>query len=296
VGVEAVEAMRIFRVDIPKTGRALAVVREFSAYERPPLELLESDLGSVRRQLLEGEIVLSDILAYKLRKKVGDVVTLDHAGKEHTFRVAGTSRFYLAGGMAFFIDRRVAERQFGPLGADALLITAKPALRDALAQRLRDLSEQRGLLFQTYAEVQDRLQGILNTVVASLWVLLALGFLIAVFGVTNTLMMNILEQTREIGLMRVLGMQRRQIRRMVLGQSAFVGILAIIPGLLAGVTLAYVIRSSSLAILGESPRFSALLPWLAPYALGLLILVLLFGWLPAARGARLNILESIRAE
>jgi putative ABC transport system permease protein len=109
-------------------------------------------------------------------------------------------------------------------------------------------------------------------------------------------MMNILEQTREIGLMRVLGMQRRHIRRMVLAQSAYVGVLAIVPGFAAGVTLAYVIRSSSLAILGESPRFGVLLPWLAPYAVGLLLLVLLFGWLPAARGARLNILESIRAE
>jgi putative ABC transport system permease protein len=96
--------------------------------------------------------------------------------------------------------------------------------------------------------------------------------------------------------MRVLGMQRRQIRRMVLAQSAYVGILAIIPGFAAGVILAYIIRSSSLAILGESPQFGVLLPWLVPYAFGLLVLVLLFGWLPAARGARLNILESIRAE
>ena len=43
-----------------------------------------------------------------------------------TFRVAGTTRFYLAGGMAFFIDRQVAERKFGLIGADGLLIDAKP--------------------------------------------------------------------------------------------------------------------------------------------------------------------------
>ena len=176
------------------------------------------------------------------------------------------------------------------------MIDAQPGQQEALAHRLIELSQQHGLLFQTYDEVQARLESILNTVVASLWVLLALGFLIAVFGVTNTLMMNILEQTREIGLMRVLGMQRRQIRRMVLAQSAYVGILAIIPGFMAGATLAYVIRSSALAVLGDNPHFGDLLPWLAPYALGLLGLVLMFGWLPAARAARLNILESIRNE
>jgi putative ABC transport system permease protein len=295
-GVQSLEAMRIFGLELADTGRVVAVVRDFAMHERPPLDLQETNVHEVRRKILDGEIVLSDILAYKVRKKVGDSVTFAFAGKEHTFRVAGTSRFYLAGGMAFFMDRRVAERHFGPLGSDALLVAAQPAERAGLAKRLRDLCDESGLLFQTYAEVQARLDVILNTVVASLWVLLALGFLIAVFGVTNTLMMNILEQTREIGLMRVLGMQRRQVRRMVLAQCSFVGILAIVPGFGAGVSLAYIIRSSSLALLGENPQFGALLPWLGPYALGLLLLVLLFGWLPAARGARLNILEAIRAE
>ena len=53
----------------------------------------------------------SDILAYKLQKKAGDEVTAIFEGKEYTFRVAGTTRFYLAGGMAFFIDRQIAERE-----------------------------------------------------------------------------------------------------------------------------------------------------------------------------------------
>jgi len=294
-GTESVEGMAIFPMQIPNGGRVLAVVREFEQYDVPPLDVNE-DPHLLRRQILGGDIILSDILAYKLRKKVGDTVSFEYLGKQFSFHVAGTSRFYLAGGMAFFIDRKVAERAFGPLGSDALLVIAKPGRREYLADKLRPMSEEHGLLFQTYAEVQERLQGILDTVVASLWVLMALGFLIAVFGVTNTLMMNILEQTREIGLMRVLGMQRRQIRKMVLAQSAYVGILAIVPGFLAGVVLAYIIRSSSLAILGDSPRFGVLLPWLIPYSFGLLLLVLLFGWLPAARGARLNILESIRTE
>jgi putative ABC transport system permease protein len=295
-GVKSVEAIANLGLEIPAAGRVVAVVREFDLHERPPLKLSGTSLQDVRQKMLDGEIVLSDILAYKLQKKAGDEVTAIFEGKDYSFRVAGTTRFYLAGGMAFFIDRQVAERKFGPIGADGLLIDAKPGQQDALAHRLIELSQQDGLLFQTYDEVQARLESILNTVVASLWVLLALGFLIAVFGVTNTLMMNILEQTREIGLMRVLGMQRRQIRRMVLAQSAYVGILAIIPGFMAGATLAYVIRSSALAVLGDNPHFGDLLPWLAPYAVGLLGLVLMFGWLPAARAARLNILESIRNE
>jgi putative ABC transport system permease protein len=295
-GVQSVEAMAILNMGVSPAGKVNAVVREFDLYEQPPLKLTNVNPAEIRDRLLHGEVVLSDILAYKLQLKAGDTIKVEYEGKSHGFRVASTSPFFLAGGLAFFIDRKIAERTFGSLGTDALLINAQPGQSEALAQRLRALTEERSLLFQTYAELQDRLQSILNTVVASLWILLALGFIIAVFGVTNTLMMNILEQTREIGLMRVLGMQRRQIRRMVLAQSAYVGVVGILPGLAVGVLLAYVIRSTTLAIFGQSPNFGVLLPWLGPYALGLLILVLLFGWLPAARGARLNILDSIRTE
>jgi ABC-type antimicrobial peptide transport system permease subunit len=82
---------------------------------------------------------------------------------------------------------------------------------------------------------------------------------------------------------------------MLLAQSAYVGFLAILPGLGGGVFLAYVIRISSLTILGDKPHFGVH-PWLIPYAVGLVVLVLISGWLLAARAARVPILESIRAE
>lgn len=295
-GVKSVEMMNMVGMEIEGAGRVVAVVREFAQYERPPLVLPEARMLDVRRKILAGEIVISDILAYRIKWKPGDPVKLEHAGKTVAFPVAATTPLFLAGGMALFLDRHAAERAFGPMGADALLVDAVPAARASVAEQLQALCMERSFLFQTYAELQERLQSILNTVVASLWTLLALGFLIAVFGVTNTLMMNILEQTREIGLMRVLGMQRRQIRRMVLAQSAYVGLVAIIPGMCTGILLAYVLRASSFAILGEYPHFGGILPWLVPYAGALLLLVLVFGWLPAARAARLNILESIRTE
>ena len=55
----------------------------------------------------------------------------------------------------------------------------------------------------------------INSVVGSLWMLLALGCTIATLGLVNTLTMNILEQTREIGMLRVIAMTRSQVRRMI---------------------------------------------------------------------------------
>ena len=53
-----------------------------------------------------------------------------------------------------------------------------------------------------------------------------LGFVVAAFGIANTLTMNVLEQTRELALLRVVAMTRRQVRRLVLAQAAISALLA----------------------------------------------------------------------
>ncbi len=113
-------------MEVPPAGRVVAVMREFQLYNQIPLELVNVNPEEIKEKLLKGEVVLSDILAYKLQKKAGDTVKVEYEGKSHEFRVAGTSPFFLAGGLGFFVDRKVADRVFGSLGADALLINAQP--------------------------------------------------------------------------------------------------------------------------------------------------------------------------
>jgi putative ABC transport system permease protein len=149
------------------------------------------------------------------------------------------------------------------------------------------------------AEVQDReeyreasgakVEMLLNLIYA----LLALAVLIALLGITNTLALSILERTRELGLLRAVGMTRRQLRSSVRWESVIIALLGTILGLIIGVVFAWAMVK---ALADEGiDRFSV-----APAQL-LLIVVLagLFGVraaaLPARRAAKLDVLRAIES-
>ena len=135
-----------------------------------------------------------------------------------------------------------------------------------------------------------------NSIIVSLWVLLALGCIIAAMGLVNTLTMNILEQTREIGMLRVIAMTRRQVRRMVFAQAILLGTIGLIPGALAGIFVSYVISLSAFSILGHNVvfemRYGLVIGCLA---IGMFV-VLLASLLPAERAARLKIAAALHYE
>ncbi len=94
-----------------------------------------------------------------------------------------------------------------------------------------------------------------NGVIASLWTLLTLGCSIAAMGLVNTLTMNILEQTREIGMLRVVAMTRQQTRSMILAQAVMMGVLGILPGAGIGIFVSYAISLSAQSIWGHDIHF-----------------------------------------
>jgi putative ABC transport system permease protein len=296
-GTLSVEKLAFIAMD-GEEDRLLAIVREFDHDETLPLELVGPpvDPQGLRRDLRDGAVVLGDILANKLGRKAGDVITAEHAGRKHTLRVAAISRSYLMGGMSFYMDWGAAAREFGPPVTAALGITARKGAHESLEKEVRELCRERGLMFQTYASFQQMVQSLLDAVVGSLWGLFALSFLIAGFGITNTLIMNVLEQTRELGLMRVVGMKAGQVRRMVLAQALLIGLLGLVPGIAAGIALTVLVRASVVAVLGKALDVSVALTWVVPYAVLMLLLVVACGWVPAMRATRLKVLDCVRAQ
>jgi putative ABC transport system permease protein len=296
-GVQEIQPISFVSMDSPTTGsQVLAVIRNHRGPDHLVLDLEQGQPEEVDRGLAGGGVVLSKTLAYPLHARIGDTFTVEYAGKTHSFPVVGTATLYIQGGSSFYVERDAAERAFGPLGVNMVLVTAAPGRRAEAGQALRQLADREGYPFQTFAEFAAFVEGIMSMVLAGLWALTAVGFAIAVFSVINTLLVNVLEQTREIGLVRVLGMTRRQVRRMFLAQSVLVGLLGVVPGSLVGLLLAAMVHSSTMAVLGAVPLGAAALAWAAPYAAGMLVLVLVFAWLPAARAARLPILDCIRID
>ena len=94
------------------------------------------------------------------------------------------------------------------------------------------------------------LDQMMGGVIGGLWAILALGFVVAAFGIANTLTMNVLEQTRELALLRVVAMTRRQVRRLVLLQAGIIGLIGLGLGIIDGISTAYAIGASMMPLLG----------------------------------------------
>ena len=77
----------------------------------------------------------------------------------------------------------------------------------------------------------------INQLLGFIFVLLALAVLIAALGIVNTLALSVIERTREIGLLRAVGMGRRQVRRMVRLESVVIAVFGTLLGLVLGVAL-----------------------------------------------------------
>jgi putative ABC transport system permease protein len=132
-----------------------------------------------------------------------------------------------------------------------------------------------------------------NQFLIMLYVLLALAVIVSVFGMVNTLVLSVYERTRELGMLRAVGMTRRQARRMVRHESVITALIGAALGLPLGIFLAGLVT----AALGQFDlRFSV--PWdqLVLFAAVAVVVGIVAAIMPARRAARLNVLRALQYE
>ena len=122
-------------------------------------------------------------------------------------------------------------------------------------------------------------------------VFLGLAILIALLGITNTMALSVLERTQEIGLMRAIGMTRRQTRSMIRLEAAIVALFGALLGVVVGVFFGWL----AVAAIPDSIISRLAIPYgtLAIYAVIATLAGLLAASFPARRAARLNVLDTI---
>jgi putative ABC transport system permease protein len=136
----------------------------------------------------------------------------------------------------------------------------------------------------------NQLQG-LTTLLNLLYVLLSLSILVSLFGIVNTLVLVVFERTRELGMLRAVGMTRRQVRRMIRHESVITALLGAALGIPLGVVLALLI---GVAI--KYPAFTIPVGTLVVFVIAAIIAGIIAAIWPARRAARLNVLEALQYE
>ena len=140
--------------------------------------------------------------------------------------------------------------------------------------------------------VDDRVNGI-NTLLNLLYVLLALSVVVSLFGMVNTLVLSVFERTREIGMLRAVGMSRRQVRRMVRHESVITALIGAALGLPLGIALAAMISG---ALSSEGLTFALPVGSLIAFTIVAFIAGVLAAIAPARRASRLDVLKALQYE
>jgi len=146
---------------------------------------------------------------------------------------------------------------------------------------------------QTRDEFKTSQLADLNTTLNLLYALLGLSVIVSLFGVINTLVLTVFERTRELGMLRAIGMTRRQVRRMVRQESIVTALIGAALGIAVGTFLAAL---TSRALEQYGIGFAIPYGTLVVFVGVAIVAGMLAAILPARRASRLNILEALQYE
>jgi len=145
----------------------------------------------------------------------------------------------------------------------------------------------------TAAQFKKTQQDDMNLILNVLYALLGLSVIISLFGVVNTLVLSVFERTRELGMLRAVGMTRRQVRRMIRYESITTALIGGVLGILVGTFLA-VLTTQALSDQGVVLA----IPWgtIGVLVVATIVAGILAAMFPARRASRLNILKALQYE
>ncbi|HEX4864471.1 MAG TPA: FtsX-like permease family protein, partial [Acidimicrobiales bacterium] len=286
-GVVAVNGVRTARWHLGKVGKDVGGIDPVAGPQVLSVQMVTGSFASVAH----GDVLIDDTVAKNDHYKVGQVLPMGFAatgvqnvtigGTYKTNQFLGNytvSNQFLSANVTQTLDQLIALKT----------VSVNPETTAALTAAVKGYGN---VQVKTAAQFKSDQKKQLGTILGIVYALLGLSILIALVGVVNTLALSVMERTREIGLLRAVGMQRRQVKRMIRGEAVVVSLIGAILGLIIGLCLGAAVVSAL------SSSFITTLAIPVGTVLSVLVLAAFFGvWaaiLPARRAAKLDVLTAI---
>ncbi|HEX6583784.1 MAG TPA: FtsX-like permease family protein, partial [Thermoleophilaceae bacterium] len=221
---------------------------------------------------------------FKVTAMKGDKLDLSVAGitKPDKFDPLGTGEVTIA--RSAYDEAFTAERE------RYAFVSAPDASRPQLDKALASFPDVK---LQSKSEFQTDQSAWVDQILGIFYVLLGLAVIVSLFGIVNTLALSVLERTRELGMLRAIGMSRRQVRRMIRHESVVTALIGAVLGIGVGLFLAAL---ATTALSSEGLRFAVPVGSLVAFTVVAGVAGVLAAMGPARRASRLDVLRALQYE
>ena len=294
--VPGVDAVARFRFVAAKVGGESTQVGGIEPVPFAKAMKVKMDSGKIGA--LSGQTLLVESkLAKEKGLAVGDQVTMSIAGNPAGYPVVGTFEA-LPGITAWkYLTSLEALSAAGVVPADNFAYVVRAPGADAATVRAGIDSVVAGLptvTLKDQAEFAAEQRAPVDQMLALIYALLGLAVVIAVLGIVNTLALSVIERTREVGLLRAVGLSRRQLRSMVRLEAIIISLLGAVLGVALGLVFGVALQRSQ-ADSGVEVLSVPFVQLIIFVVLAALVGVLAAVW-PARRAARLDVLRAITTD
>ena len=258
------------------------------------------DEAETIRQLAQGDTLLvSADVANRYELDVNDVVLLDTKRGQRPFRIAAIVIDFGGGEQTAVTGSwQDLRRYFGINDINTIAVKLQPGTSlAAITDKIEnDIGARQNLTVESKAEFEQKVRDLSAQAFGLFDVLGLIGLVVAALGVINTMLMNVLERTRELGSLRSLGMTQSQVRRLILAEAAAIGFIGAVFGVGFGAVLSDVfiigLRAIGGFVLTSQVPYEAML-----YSFGIAFVVaIVAAFYPAYRASVINIIAAIKHE
>jgi putative ABC transport system permease protein len=246
-------------------------------------------------QLSGHQAILNEDRAEDLGAAPGDTIDVAFPGGETiALEVVGVSEATPTTGgitvpLSVFRDAGIK-----PSDSALSIMVEEGADRETVKHDLDDVVADLPILtVQDKEEFKELISGQVNQLLYVIYGLLALAVVIAVIGIVNTLGLSVIERTREIGLLRAVGLSRSKLRRMITLESVAIALLGAVLGMVVGLVIGVVLRQS---LKDDLTELALPLTGLAVFFVVAVIFGVLAAIVPAVRASRMKVLDAIATE
>jgi len=253
--------------------------------------------GSVPRRLGNDGFFTNDDYAKSHHLRLGSRVNVEFpSGKKLELKLLGIYK-EPSGGSPFAnvtISTKLFDRE-NPRPRDLMVLINTPGgVSDSNTATLKkDVASFADAKVQTRDQFKANFEKPINSLLNLLFALLALSVIVSLVGIVNTLVLTVFERTREIGMLRAVGMTRRQVRMMIRYESIVTSLMGAALGIAVGTFLAVLVTH---ALSSQGIAFAFPVLQVVYFVLAAIVVGILAAVLPARRAARLNVLEALQYE